>query len=257
MAKDFYVVYPANTAASDSDYIVGKAQNESWDGAKDWFPLEATWVNELLGFWSALLDAAGFTPDGNAENISASQYLDAINALPVSVSRLTNGDVVITDANFKFGGDVSGSVRMYSNPAGPIGSIINTAPNTKTYIHRTLMSSGVITFDTNSGTSHNFHSVLRAIDEADVSMNVATPNYIAVASKLFTGLAFSEVWKTELIMKNATNIATLPLVAFYTSASGTLQLDSAHCVLNAATSITVSGYDDFYINMWVDFSAIS
>jgi hypothetical protein len=73
--------YAGQITTGDGGYPRGKAKNVSASGAGDGTPLEAGWVNDLWGFFQALLDRAGITPSGDPDEVGASDYLDAISQL--------------------------------------------------------------------------------------------------------------------------------------------------------------------------------
>lgn len=82
MAINPSTVYPAQVDTTDpTGYPLGKARNINAVGDGSGFPLEKTWVNDLLGFEQALLAAAAITPNGAPDRVGASQYLNAIQAL--------------------------------------------------------------------------------------------------------------------------------------------------------------------------------
>lgn len=81
MALKPKVSYSGQTGTTDSGYPWGKARNDSGVGSGDGTPLECAWVNDLFGWEQALLDAAGITPSGNPDEVGASQYLEAIEAV--------------------------------------------------------------------------------------------------------------------------------------------------------------------------------
>jgi hypothetical protein len=62
-------------------YPLGKARNEVVEGDGSGTPLEEQWVNDLWGFLQALLAGASITASGNPDQVGASQYVDAIQAL--------------------------------------------------------------------------------------------------------------------------------------------------------------------------------
>lgn len=73
-------LYPGQIDTSDpTGYPQGKAKNVAVAGDGTGTPLEKAWVNDLFGFWQALLASAGITPTGTPDKVGASQYLDAIN----------------------------------------------------------------------------------------------------------------------------------------------------------------------------------
>src|SRR5690554_5991157 len=74
--------YPAQTDDTDpTGYPHGKARNANSPNDGNGFPLESQWVNDLFGFFQALVGAAGITPSGNPEKADASDCLDALNAI--------------------------------------------------------------------------------------------------------------------------------------------------------------------------------
>lgn len=74
------VLYPSQVD-TDAAYPQGKARNASAYQDGTGTPLEKRWVNDLWGFFQALLAAAEITPSGNPDEVGASQYLDAVQAV--------------------------------------------------------------------------------------------------------------------------------------------------------------------------------
>jgi hypothetical protein len=70
-------VYPSQTEVTDG-YPFGKAKNRATLGDPTGTPLEKQWVNDIWGFFQALLTAAGITPSGSPDQLEESQYLNAI-----------------------------------------------------------------------------------------------------------------------------------------------------------------------------------
>lgn len=86
--------YPGKTIGDDPNYPQGKARNRSTPYDADGFPFEEAWVNDLLGFQQALLDAAGITPSGDPDKVGASQYLGALGL----VTKSDDGELIYVDA---------------------------------------------------------------------------------------------------------------------------------------------------------------
>lgn len=74
-------LYSGQIDTDATNYPHGKARNESVSGANNGTPLEKQWVNDIWGFFAALLAAGGVTPSGSPDTAVASQYLQAIQAL--------------------------------------------------------------------------------------------------------------------------------------------------------------------------------
>jgi hypothetical protein len=78
--------YPAQIDTSDAGYPHGKARNAGSFQDGTGTPLEKDWLNDLFGFLQSLLDFASITPSGDPDEVGASQYLDAVDAVAVSHS---------------------------------------------------------------------------------------------------------------------------------------------------------------------------
>lgn len=93
--------YPSQTDATDTTgYPLGKAQNITTPGDNTGTPLEEAWVNDLWGFFQALLSSAGITASGTADKVGASQYLDALavrlgTVMPHKIINCVVGDVLV------------------------------------------------------------------------------------------------------------------------------------------------------------------
>lgn len=81
MAIDPSAEYPGQIITGLPGYPLGKAVNVAVSGDGTGTPLEAKWVSDLFGWEQALLAAAGITPSGDPDEVGASDYLDALEAL--------------------------------------------------------------------------------------------------------------------------------------------------------------------------------
>lgn len=81
MALDLTIVYGPQVISSDPGYPYGKARNVTVSGDGTGTPWEAALVNDIIGFFQALLVAASATPSGDPDKVGASQYIDAIQQL--------------------------------------------------------------------------------------------------------------------------------------------------------------------------------
>lgn len=72
--------YPAQTDAA-AGYPQGKARNAVTFQDGSGTPLERDWVNDLWGFLQSLLSTAAITPSGSPDQVGASQYLQAVQAI--------------------------------------------------------------------------------------------------------------------------------------------------------------------------------
>lgn len=125
MAQNFNTVFPSNSDAPTTDYPMGSAVNDTFDGAGDGFPLEKRLVNEIFGILGAIMQAAGkSTSDlsGAVEKATSSQYFTWLRGLTTSITKLqgNNGDVALlnNNASIRFSGG-STDAKLFLNGAGP------------------------------------------------------------------------------------------------------------------------------------------
>ena len=82
-------IYPARVISGDSAYPYGRALNIQGGVEGTGTPLEAEWVNDMWGFQQSLLYAAGVVPNGQADSVSNSQYLEALKGFQKPASSIT------------------------------------------------------------------------------------------------------------------------------------------------------------------------
>lgn len=73
-----YTAYPSTIA--DANYTYNKAKDASGATALDGTPLLASFMNDILGSWQALIKTGSVTPSGSSDNENTSDILDAIQA---------------------------------------------------------------------------------------------------------------------------------------------------------------------------------
>lgn len=81
MALNLNSTYPGKTEAPSTPYPYGKARNITSPGDGTGTPWEAAIVNDMVGFFQAMLSAANIVPTNNPDSATASQYLDSLKAL--------------------------------------------------------------------------------------------------------------------------------------------------------------------------------
>ena len=74
----------ANIDTTDPAYPLGKARNVVVKDDGTGTPFDKDWLNDLFGFQQALLAEAGISATGTPDTATASQYLDAIQAIIAS-----------------------------------------------------------------------------------------------------------------------------------------------------------------------------
>jgi hypothetical protein len=73
--------YPGRFSNPTAAYPQGSFKNRTAPGALDGTYLEKDWANDQLAFLSSLLDAAGIAPNGNVDQVGASQYFAALQSI--------------------------------------------------------------------------------------------------------------------------------------------------------------------------------
>lgn len=78
MALDRNAKYPGRYDAPTPEQPQGAFKNRTAAGSNDGSYLERDWLNDWSGFFSSVLAKVGFTPNGNVDEVGASQYFDAM-----------------------------------------------------------------------------------------------------------------------------------------------------------------------------------
>ena len=262
MAIDLTTVYPStNIDTSDpTNYPWGKAKNETFDGAKDYFPLEKTWVNEIFGFFAAILYYyVPDTPDGTPETAVSSQYLTKLNSMPVSVSRLADGSTSLPSSTINLGGSTYGRLEITGNPT-TYSTLRTNSETAKTYDHNVTLTRGGITFNHTAtlSASSSLTCLLIPIEYSEVTFfSGAYFNYIKYLPTLgyhdFTGVQTHFIRDCTLVLWNSSTDASASMnlnSRFTDNGSGILRL-----VENEATNLVgavVGDFDSAFIQMWVN-----
>jgi len=118
MAIDPSTEYSGQVDA-DADYPWGKARNRSAPGSTDGTPLEKLWLNDLFGFFQAILDADDATPSGTPDSGAYSQYLIGLRRLKTGrqfgvydgaeIRVFTGGAIIV---NFGAGATIAGEINI-------------------------------------------------------------------------------------------------------------------------------------------------
>jgi hypothetical protein len=96
--------FPGKVTPASAEFPFGKAQNITLPGDGTGTPWDSKVVNDVFGFQQALLDAVNAVPSGTPDEVGASQYLDAVNAIAQSkITRLNPAtlSIAINDPTLK------------------------------------------------------------------------------------------------------------------------------------------------------------
>jgi hypothetical protein len=123
--------YPGKITPSSPNYPYGSARNVTAPGDGTGTPLEQAWLNDLFGWWQAMLSESGITPDNNPETALASQYLSAVKKVTAPL-----GKNLIIDGGFLFWDE--GTVQTSSGYGSDTMWVNENAGSTKTHTRQTF-----------------------------------------------------------------------------------------------------------------------
>jgi len=102
--------YPSQTD-TDANYPQGKARNVTASGDTTGTPFEKDWVNDVWGFFQALMLETGISPSGSPDSATSSQIRDAVRALKRKLALYTFSNAATNIAtafgltlSYQFGG---------------------------------------------------------------------------------------------------------------------------------------------------------
>lgn len=97
-----YVNIEAPTAA----YPYGSAKESTSKTSKDGTPIDKPMLDDILGFHQALLSAASIVPSGAADSVTASQYLEALQALFATAAQGALADTALQPGGVFYVGEI-------------------------------------------------------------------------------------------------------------------------------------------------------
>ena len=87
--------YGDDWGTPSAEHPAGECLNRSAPGVEDGSYFEKSWVNDLMALPGALMNAAGYTPNGIEDTATASQVFDAlVNGRWSSIANYTIGTIV-------------------------------------------------------------------------------------------------------------------------------------------------------------------
>jgi hypothetical protein len=113
--------YPTQTTTPDADYPLGGAQNVTSPGDGTGTPWEADLINDIIGFFQALITETGITVSGNAETAQASDLLDALQMVYQYLNTykiLINDSTTSSPGTAQIGNGYQGSQRYGASAIG-------------------------------------------------------------------------------------------------------------------------------------------
>ncbi|WWO62265.1 hypothetical protein [Vibrio phage vB_VcM_SY] len=81
------VDYPGRWEAATSEYPMGKPKNRTTSTSKDGSYLEKKWIQDYEAFFGAILNAAGYNPNGAVDTADSSQFFDALQSMLLGVNQ--------------------------------------------------------------------------------------------------------------------------------------------------------------------------
>lgn len=93
--------YGDDWGVPSAEYPAGECLNRSAPGVEDGSYFERAWVNDLMALPGAIMNSAGYTPNGTEDTATASQVFDAlVNSRWTPIANYTVG-TIITASNGK------------------------------------------------------------------------------------------------------------------------------------------------------------
>ncbi|AUR81931.1 hypothetical protein NVP1016O_51 [Vibrio phage 1.016.O._10N.286.46.A11] len=87
--------YGDDWGVPSAEHPAGPCLNRSAPDVEDGSYFEKSWVNDLMALPGAIMNAAGYTPNGTEDTATASQVFDAlVNGRWSSIANYTNGTIV-------------------------------------------------------------------------------------------------------------------------------------------------------------------
>ncbi len=138
MALNLLLTYPGQVIGGDIGYPWGKPRNVSVVGDGTGTPWEELIVRDWTGFFQSLLLASGLVPSNVADQVGASQYLDAVRY----ISRHPDGTIIVSG-----GGDFTGGIFADSYASNDNGSILGNGDGTGRNVFTATKFTGAVQFD--------------------------------------------------------------------------------------------------------------
>lgn len=135
--------YPGKIAPSSPDYPYGAARNITVPGDGTGTPWEAALVNDMFGFFQAMLTEGGVVPSGNPDTAQVSQYLQALKNLFLSGVSQPVADVDAVSATGFY--IATGATVGTAPPGGLVGELFHIergSSNQATQVFDTLVGAG-------------------------------------------------------------------------------------------------------------------
>lgn len=182
MALNLQNQYPGRFDPVSADYPQGKFKNRSSPTAQDGSYMERDWLNDWNGFFGAVLNNAGVTPNGNVDTAQSSQLFAALQAVILKSlpkrSFTANDFIRIPDVP---GGLIIQWGAVPSIPAG--GNVVVTYPiqypNSFLSVAVTSGSSGVVNAVLASG-GGNFKTSFQAFNNLAGAVSTGTGIFISI-----------------------------------------------------------------------------
>ncbi len=141
--------YGDDWGVPSAEHPAGPCLNRSAPGVEDGSYLEKSWVNDLMALPGAIMNAAGYTPNGTEDTATASQVFDAlVNGRWSVIANYTVGTIV-TASNGK---------QYYCNKdsgrdSAPVDPVSDTLDNWREYPYKKISTSSGIAFLRFDGTA--------------------------------------------------------------------------------------------------------
>jgi hypothetical protein len=123
--------YGDDWGVPSAEHPAGECLNRSAPGVEDGSYFEKAWVNDLMSLPGAIMNAAGYAPNGTEDTSTASQVFDAlVNVRWSDIGNYSTGTIVTgSDGNQYYCNKANGRDSSVANPVGDLTDSWRQYPN--------------------------------------------------------------------------------------------------------------------------------
>lgn len=177
------VDYPGRWDAATTEYPMGKPKNRTTSTSKDGSYLEKKWIQDYEAFFGAMLNEAGFTPNGTVDTANSSQFFDALVS--------TIGRYIITEPiNNDWNGYLDPEHTVQLENEDTSAGTRSFAANTEVALNLTFTANTNVTFASNGWFWLAGNTLVKTYEYTAEQIDLIDVNKVPVFIKAQDGKAF-------------------------------------------------------------------
>ena len=207
--------YGDDWGVPSAEHPAGECLNRSAPGVEDGSYFEKSWVNDLMALSGALMNSAGYSPNGTEDTAMACQVFDAlVNNRWSAIGNYSPGTVVTASDGYQY--YCKKQSGRDSSPADPTSDLVG---NWKRYPYKKTVNGNLIQIEYFDGRILIYGDAIPSSGIATVSLPVSIPNLTASGVRI-----------TSLIASSPSSFSSIPQVTLIDSSinSGGFQVS---CIL--------------------------